>query len=100
RPILSGYLFPADKEQEFYANMQAGNDAICIELIWRMLDQLHAKDESAQQFKQFTHGVIQKTLRILEVYKIETDSHEPLQDLLRKVDECYTVDQLKGFFRQ
>lgn len=106
--LISGLLagdaevhpFLAEKEQEFYMNMQAGNNTMCIDLVYRLLDYLELKEESALRFRQFSEKMIETTLQIIASYKIEIDDHAELHATIRVLDDCYTLSQLKLFFQR
>ncbi|SDE68423.1 Helix-turn-helix domain-containing protein [Paenibacillus sp. UNCCL117] len=92
--------FIADKENDFYMNLQAGNESICLDLMERMLHHLDTRQESALRFRQFSEGVVAKILAIAESAKINRLEQSELHSLMVHLDDCLTVEQLQQFFRQ
>lgn len=90
--------FLAEKDQEFYMNLQAGNAAMCIELVHRMLDYMALKEERALRFRQFSEQIIETTLQIIAAHRMEIEDQTELHNSIGLLDDCYTVSQLKQFF--
>ncbi|WP_157213475.1 helix-turn-helix domain-containing protein [Paenibacillus senegalensis] len=90
--------FLAEKDQEFYMNLQAGNASMCIELVHRMLDYMALKESSALRFRQFAEQTIETTLQVIAAHRMEIEDQTELYNSIGLLDDCYTTSQLKQFF--
>jgi YesN/AraC family two-component response regulator len=90
------FVFTPAQEHELYANLQAGNDTTCMQLIDRMLDSMYKADATITQFRQYAEGIVARLLKITEVYR--ADISPDLMRLSQAYGDCFTLEQAKQFF--
>lgn len=84
------------KENEFDLNLRKGNRKEIIDIVNRALQHMEKKNAPAEYFYAFSEEVINKVLRTLHWFQVRTDA---LGDPMRKLQECFDVQDLKGFFQ-
>ncbi|UUZ95470.1 helix-turn-helix domain-containing protein [Paenibacillus sp. P25] len=90
-------LLPPQQEQEFYLNLQAGNEAETLQIVQRFLNLLQKREASCDQFYRFAEEIIHKTLKTLST--IQADGlHTVKADSPREcLAGCHTFERLSCF---
>ncbi|GAA3409611.1 helix-turn-helix domain-containing protein [Paenibacillus hodogayensis] len=90
--------FTLMEEQEFHANLHAGNGPAVVQQTLRMLCTLNKKQASAQDFADFSKHVLNKVLCTLAALQLEgrlAKDNEAPQTLLA---DCHTLAQYESFW--
>lgn len=92
------HAFTLMEEQEFHANLQAGNGPAVVQQMMRMMAAMYKKQAGAREFADFSRDVLSKVLRMLaalhldgQLLKEEIDPQELLAD-------CHTLEQYESFW--
>lgn len=100
RPLPGSFALGPTQDQELNACLQAGNDAGCIQLVERWLDEMEKKEAGVAQSRQFVETVSSKTMKMMEIFKVEPGGLWPLKPVVRQLKECCTIPEYKAAFRQ
>lgn len=91
-------LHPIIPEQEFWENLQHGNEANVMGMIRRGLHLMHKKNASAFQFHHFANQVIERVIKGLiagqQDISLILNENSPYE----QIKYCHTLEQYEAFF--
>lgn len=93
-------LLTSTEEKEFTANLAAGNDAVTIPLVMKVLRRAVNKEASLVQIHQLAKDMVNlavKTMYSINVRISQPDDNRTLSTMLY---ECRTLEQFQSFFEQ
>ncbi|MCZ8516907.1 AraC family transcriptional regulator [Paenibacillus filicis] len=96
-PEFTSMLLPPQQEQEFYLNLQAGNEAETWQLVQRFLALLNKRGASSDQFYRFGEEIIHKTVKTLITMQVDYQHLETPVSFLERLNRCHTTGQLSSF---
>lgn len=99
-PAPNSFALRVAEEQEFTANLTAGNSAAVISIVNRILNQMHKKRATALQFAEFGRDIAARVTKLLQSSGIETDQLLGKQPVSEQLSECYTVEQFQQLFEK
>jgi len=88
----------ATQEQEFLANLQAGNGIIIVEMIARMLGKMDKKEASVSQFIDFAKEVVASVLKTMISLNLDISSIFNADTPYQRIKECTSVQHYSEFF--
>jgi two-component system response regulator YesN len=90
------FALSAAEEQEFIANLSAGNSAAVVSIV----SQMHKKRASALQFSEFARDIAGRVTKLLLSMGIEPDGLLGRQTLSEQLMDCYTAEQYNDVFER
>jgi AraC-like DNA-binding protein len=88
------------EEQEFHANLQAGNGQAVVHQVIRIMSAMYKKQAAAGEFADFSRDLLSKVLRTLTALQLDgrmrKDDDSP-QELLA---DCHTLEQYETFWSE
>lgn len=97
-PVPADNGFSAAQEQEFFANLQAGNGIMVMELVTRILERMGKKEASVSQFTDFAKNVVAMTLKTMISLKLDVSLVFTTDSPYQRIKECTSVHDYKQFF--
>ena len=92
------------EEQEFHANLQAGNGPAVVQQVLRMLAALHKKRGGAAQFAELSREIMNKVVRTLTALQLEehlrgdAGTPQPQPQPQELLADCHTLEQYETFW--
>jgi two-component system response regulator YesN len=99
-PAPRDFALSAAEEQEFTANLSAGNNSAVITIVGRMFNQMHKKRATALQFNEFAKDIAARVTKLLQSSGIETSQLLGDQPISEQLNECYKVEQFHDLFEK
>jgi AraC-like DNA-binding protein len=94
-PTASLFVFPADQEHELYANLQAGNEKMCLHAVQRMLDMMERSQATLVQLRQFGEALTARMVKSMEHGEADRAVREEVIKLRRTLYSCFTLPEFK-----
>ncbi|CAG7644228.1 helix-turn-helix domain-containing protein [Paenibacillus allorhizosphaerae] len=85
------------EEQEFTANLLAGNENGVLQLVKRTLHSMHRKGATAAQFAGYAAEVIQKVDRAFDSLRLEMETAFPSYSPYDQIRDCYQFEHYERF---
>ncbi|WP_020620402.1 AraC family transcriptional regulator [Paenibacillus daejeonensis] len=98
KPITLPLLPTLAQEQELTANLHAGNEAICIPLVHRLIEQLHKAGAPAHQIITLSKQIIEKALKVMYAKHVTVPGYASPKQPYEALKACRTVEDYKVFF--
>ncbi|NOU87882.1 helix-turn-helix domain-containing protein [Paenibacillus sp. LMG 31460] len=89
--------FTMDQDQEFYVQLQTGNEMACHHLIDRALDEKLTLSTTSRQIYAFAEYVLVRTKKTMELLKIPMP--QSLENYSQQILECVTLEQYKQLLK-
>ncbi|SDE15545.1 Helix-turn-helix domain-containing protein [Paenibacillus sp. UNCCL117] len=89
--------FTTEQEQEFYVNLQAGNENECRQLIQRAIEELTRQGATTEQLERFADYTVSRIRRTVKLLKI---THEWSAELDPLLAHSVTPDQYREALQQ
>lgn len=87
----------AQEEQEFTANLLAGNENGVLQLVKRTLHAMHRKDATAAQFAAYAGEIVQKVDRAFDSLRLEMETAFPSCSPYDQIRDCYQFEDYERF---
>ncbi|WP_158289710.1 helix-turn-helix transcriptional regulator [Paenibacillus flagellatus] len=92
------HTFTLLEEQEFHANLQAGNAPAVVQQTMRALAALHRKRASAREFAEFSRDLLNKTVRVLAALQLDGRLHAEGDTPGERLADCHTLERYEAFW--
>lgn len=92
--------FTLMEEQEFHANLQAGNGAAVVQQISRMLAAMHKKEATAHDFAEFSRETMNKVVRTLAALQLDGRLQSDADSPRERLADCHTLEQYNAFWSE
>lgn len=93
------HLSPA-QEKSLHEALQSGSDGRSRQIIEQALEGLYKKDAGINQFRLFADAAASKILGLVDMSRIDKSSARTLKEWSGRLQECHTLDDYVGVFRQ
>jgi len=86
------------QEQELATNLNAGNDAVCIPLAVRLIEQLHRAGAPAQTIQALARELVGKAVKVVYAQHLTVPGYENTRQAYEELRSCYTLEHFERFF--
>lgn len=86
------------QEQELATNLNAGNDAVCIPLAVRLIEQLHRAGAPAQTIQSLARELVGKAVKVVYAQHLTVPGYENTRQAYDELKSCYTLEHFERFF--
>ncbi|GBF73254.1 AraC family transcriptional regulator [Paenibacillus sp. 598K] len=86
------------QEQELTANLHAGNDAIVIPLVHKLIEQLHKAGAPAHHIIALSKQIVEKALKVIYAKSLTVPGYENPKQPYEALKACRSIDDFKRFF--
>ncbi|MFS0723599.1 helix-turn-helix domain-containing protein [Paenibacillus sp. 1P07SE] len=97
-PLTLPMLPTLAQEQELTANLHAGNDAIVIPLVHKLIEQLHKAGAPAHHIIALSKQIVEKALKVIYAKSLTVPGYENPKQTYEALKACRTVNDFKHFF--
>ncbi|PAK54939.1 AraC family transcriptional regulator [Paenibacillus sp. 7541] len=88
------------QEKGLHEALQSGSDVRSRQIIEQALEGLYKKEAGIDQFRMFADAAASKILGLVDMSRIDKSSVRTLKDWSGRLQECQTLDDYAGVFRQ
>lgn len=93
----SPFILTPNREQEFMAQIQAGNESGMNQCMRRVLSELERKDAFATQYEEFVKSMMNRIKEALESHQLDAVVLEPL---IAQIDHCYDLEDYESIWER
>ncbi|RXZ79526.1 helix-turn-helix domain-containing protein [Paenibacillaceae bacterium] len=86
------------QEQELTANLNAGNESVCISLMNKVIDQLVKHETPASHIRSWGSQIVDKMIKVIYANNLTVAGYENSRLPYEALTKCHTAEEYKLFF--